>query len=122
MLLILSRLLRIFWGIKDLDWGLAYDTILILLNTNLVFEALGVVCIEFVLLSIPFDTLVVEAVKAHNLLAGPNSTQANCTVEILTRLKEERAIIKAIANCLHLPGILTCILLGRSQDNDIACD
>ena len=92
-MILISGLLSIIRSVEDLDRGLAYDTILILFNTNLVFEALCVVRIEFVIVSISFDTLFIEAIEAHNLLPRPDSTQANGTVEILTRLEEERAVI-----------------------------
>ena len=111
-MLYISGLLSIIRSVKDLDRGLAYDTILVLFNANLVFEALCVVRIEFVIVSIPFDTLFIEAIEAHNFLPRPDSTQANGTVEILTRLEEERAVIEAIANQLRLPSKLACILLG----------
>ena len=111
-MLLISGLLSIIRSVEDLDRGLAYDTILVLFNANLVFEALCVVRIEFVIVSIPFDTLFIEAIEAHNFLPRPDSTQANGTVEILTRLEEERAVIEAIANQLRLPGKLACILLG----------
>ena len=89
----ISRLLRIIWGFKDLDWGLINNTVHVLFFTNLVFEALSVVCVEPVLVAISFDTFIVETVEAHDLLPGPNTTQANGTIEILSRLEEERAIV-----------------------------
>ena len=105
-------LLSVIRRVKDLNWCLVDNTILILVNTNLVFEALSVVCIESILITIPLDAFLVEAGETYNFLPGPNTTQANSAVEILTRLEEERAIIEAIANYLHLPSILACILLG----------
>ena len=89
----ISGLLRIIWGVKDLDWGLINDTVHVLFNSNLVFEALGVVCIKSVLVTISFDTFIIEAVEAHDLLPGPDTTEANGTIEILSRLEEERAIV-----------------------------
>ena len=89
----ISGLLRIIWGFKDLDWGLINNTVHVLFFTNLVFEALGVVCVESVLVAISFDAFIIEAVEAHDLLPGPHTTQANGTIEILSRLEEERAIV-----------------------------
>ena len=75
--------------------------------------------IESVLVSISFIVLFGGAIEAHNLLSGPNTAQTDATVEILTRLKEERAIIEAIANKIRLPDILAWIFTRAPEDNDV---
>ena len=80
------------------------------------------VSVEFVLVSISFYASVAEAVEADNCIPGPNPAQADATVEILTSLEEECAIIEAITNNIRLPDILAWVLLGRPEDNDVGGD